>query len=99
MLMLSLQYEEMVFLHNIEIAPYNIGKKKKYGNVAGCLLAYACRYSFEEGKDAYNGYVSFDSKTELIALYQEKYGATWAMGHKMYFDPVAGKALMKKYLK
>lgn len=98
-LMLSIQYEEMVIMNNIELAPYNIGVKKKYRNVAGCLLAFACKYSFEKGKGSYEGFLSFDSKTELIELYQNKYGAQWAMGHKMYFDPIAGKALMKKYLK
>jgi len=50
------------------------------------------------GKGNYLGFLSFDSKTELIELYQNKYGATFAMGNKMFFDPEAGKKLMKKYL-
>ena len=69
-----------------------------YENVAGCLLAYACRKSFEIGRGNYNGYLSFDSKTNLIELYQNKYGANLAMGNKMYFSPETGKNLMKKYL-
>jgi len=96
--MMTIYNEEMVFMNNIELAPSNIGKKKKYDNIAGYLLAFGCRESFEKGKGNYHGFLSFDSKTELIELYQNKYGANIAMGHKMYFGPEAGKKLMKKYL-
>ncbi|MEZ5039936.1 MAG: hypothetical protein R2828_08590 [Saprospiraceae bacterium] len=98
-LMLTLLNEEMFYMNNIEVAPHNYGSKGKYANVAGNLLAFACYKSFEQGKNYYLGYLSFDSKTSLINLYQEKYGATLAMGQKMFFDPEAGKKLMKKYLK
>ena len=96
--MLSLFNNEMLFMNNIELAPKNIGTNKKYDNVAGSLLAFACRMSFEMGSGNYNGYLSFDSKTNLIELYQNKYGATLAMGNKMYFTPEAAKKLMKRYL-
>ncbi len=98
LLMLTIFNEEMVFMNNLELAPYNIGKKKIYAEVAGCLLAFACRESIEKGVGHYNGFLSFESKTELIELYQNKYGAIWAMGHKMYFDPKGGKKLIKRYL-
>lgn len=98
-LMLTMFNEEMLMMNNIELAPHNIGKNKKYDNIAGCLLAFACRESFEKGKGHYHGFLSFDSKTELIDLYYNKYGAQLAMGNKMYFDPEAGKKLMKKYLR
>lgn len=88
----------MLFMNNIEVASHNIGRNKRYENVAGCLLAFACRESFDRGRGNYNGFLSFDSKTELIELYYKKYGASIAMGHKMYFDPEAGKRLMEKYL-
>lgn len=97
-LMLTLFNGEMLFMNNIELAPKNIGTNRKYEKVAGCLLAYACRKSFEIGSGSYNGYLSFDSKTDLIELYQNKYDATLAMGNKMYFSPEAGKKLMKRYL-
>jgi len=96
--MLTLYNEEMLFMNNIEVAPHNIGKDKKYDNVAGCLLAFACKKSFELGIGNYQGFLTFDSKTELIELYHYKYGATLAMGNKMFFDVVVGKNLMKKYL-
>ena len=97
-LMLKMFNNEMLFMNNIEIAPHNIGKFKRYKNTAGILLAFACKESFEKGKRNYEGFLSFDSKTELIELYHNKYGATLAMGNKMFFDPKAGKELMKKYL-
>lgn len=97
-LMLTLINEEMLYMNNIEVAPQNFGREAKYENVAGGLLAFGCYKSFEEGKNYYLGYLSFESKTQLMKLYQNKYGATVAMGQKMFFDPDAGKALMKKYL-
>lgn len=82
MLMLTLISEEILFMNNIEVAPRNYGSKGKYKNVAGSLLAFACYKSFELGKNYYLGYLSFESKTKLIALYRDKYGATFAMGQK-----------------
>ncbi|MCB9284725.1 MAG: hypothetical protein H6563_11670 [Lewinellaceae bacterium] len=98
LLMLTLINDEMLFMNDIEVAPHNFGSQGRYENAAGCLLAFACYKSFELGKGPYQGYLSFDSKTELIELYMEKYGATFAMGQKMFFDPAAGKKLMKQYL-
>lgn len=99
MLMLSLIDGEMVYMNNIEVAPHNYGKGGKFINVAGCLLAFACYKSFELGRGHYVGFLSFESKTKLIKLYQEKYGAIIAMGQKMFFDPEGGKKLMRMYLK
>lgn len=98
MLMLTFINEEMLYMNNIEVAPHNYGSEGKYDNVAGGLIAFGCYKSFEQGKNYYLGYLSFESKTQLVELYQNKYGATFAMGQKMFFDPVAGKQLMKKYL-
>ena len=98
MLMVELQLVEMVYMPNVEIAPHNIGKEGRYRNVAGCLLAYACSVSFTHGIGNYHGYLSFTSKTALIKLYKNRYGARLAVGHNMYFSPQAGKTLIKKYL-
>jgi hypothetical protein len=98
-IMLSIADSQMVYINNIESAPHNIGDGKKYDNVAGCLLAYACKLSFEYGRKGYHGFVSFDSKTKLIQLYRDKYGALHIGGQKMYFSPQAGKSLINKYLK
>lgn len=98
LLMITLINEEMLYMNNLEVAPHNFGKEGKYENVAGSLIAFACRKSFELSKGNYLGFLSFDSKPQLISLYQTKYGATWAMGQKMFIDPERGKRLMEKYL-
>jgi hypothetical protein len=98
LLMITLINDEMLYMNNLELAPHNYGSKGKYENVAGCLIAFACKKSFELGRGNYLGFLSFDSKTELISLYEEKYGAILAMGQKMFIDPGQGRKLMEKYL-
>ncbi len=97
-MMLTIMFEEMVFMNNIEIAPRNIGSNGKYENVAGCLIAYACLLGLEWGRGNYYGFLTFDSKTELIPLYHEKYLADFAMGQRMFITPGNGLKLIKKYL-
>lgn len=98
MLMLSLMNGEMLYMNNVEIAPHNYGSKGKYENVAGCLIAYGCLKSFELGQNYYKGYLTFQSKTKLIPLYEKKYGAILAMGQRMFIEPKAGLKLIDKYL-
>jgi len=98
LVMFSVYFGEMVFMNNLELAPRNIGKKKKYDWVAGCLIAYGCRIALEKGKGAYQGYLTFESKSSLIPLYREKYGATYAGGLKMFIDDVQGEKLIQQYL-
>lgn len=98
LLMLTLLNDEMLYMNNVELAPHNYGSKGKYENVAGALIAFACKKSFELGKGHYVGFLSFNSKTQLIPFYQKKYSATWAMGQKMFIDDKNGKKLMKMYL-
>lgn len=92
--------DKLLFLHHLEIAPHNIGKLGKYKQSAGCLMAFACYQSILqlENGTPYTGFVVFESKTELIEHYMS-YGAQYAMGNKMFFDPKAGEALIKEYLK
>lgn len=54
-----------VFIHLIENAPFNKGKDKLYEGVAGNLVAYACRLSFQRCK----WICFFHSKTNLIGHY------------------------------
>jgi hypothetical protein len=88
----------MLIMDAVEIAPHNIGKdKKRYDYVAGCLIAFACRESFKlEG--SYKGFLTFVSKTNLIKWYSEKYGATLALGQRMFIDSEASEKLINKYL-
>lgn len=98
LLMLSTIDDQMLVMNNIEVAPYNYGKNGKYDFVAGCLIAYACLLSFKWGKEDYIGYLSFDSKTQLLKLYREKYGAIQVGKQKMFIPPDSGKRLIKQFL-
>lgn len=49
----------------------NVGDKKQYDRIAGCLIAFACRKAFIA---QYGGYVCLKPKTELKNHYQEIYG-------------------------
>ncbi len=98
-LMVTLMFDEMLYMNNIEIAPHNIGSKGKYAHIAGCLIAYGCLLSFEYGKGGYKGYLTFESKTELIPLYIERYGAMQVSGQRMFIAPKIGLKLIDKYLK
>jgi hypothetical protein len=97
-ILLSVYFEEMAYMNNLEVAPWNRGEEKRLDNVAGCLLAFACRFSFVFGKGHYQGYLSFNSKSQLISHYQKKYGATSSGGTKMFIDPLQGQRLIKQYL-
>jgi len=90
-MMLTLMNDEMLYMNTY-------GSNGKYENIAGCLIAFGCLLSFELGKDSYNGYLTFESKTELIELYHRKYGALLAVGQRMFFTPETGLKLIEKYL-
>jgi len=85
-----------VFIHLIENAPFNKGKGKVYEGVAGNLVAFACRLSFQRGSD---GFVSFHAKTKLIDHYVESLGASHYGNHLMVVDTKAALKLVDKYFK
>ena len=80
----------------LESAPFNLGKNKLYEGVPGNLVAYACKVSFQRGAD---GFVSFESKTNLIDHYVKTLGAHHFGGHLMVIDTIAAKRLVDKYFK
>lgn len=80
----------------LESAPFNRGSDKLYEGVAGNLVAFACKLSFQRGCE---GYVAFDSKTNLITHYQKTLGANHVGGHRMVIDSIAATMLMNKYFK
>lgn len=59
--------EIRIHLSLIESRKNQRGENKKIGNIAGCLIAFACRESFKKG---YGGFVSLMPKTELISYYK-----------------------------
>lgn len=85
-----------VFLHLIENAPFNKGKEKLYEGVAGNLVAFACRLSFQRGSD---GFVSFHSKTNLIDNYVKSLNAIHYGNQLMIINTEAALRLVNKYFK
>jgi hypothetical protein len=83
-----------IFLHLLESAKFNKGKRKLYTGVAGNLVAFACKTSFEKG---YEGFVAFDSKTVLIKHYEQSLGATHFRGQRMFIETRAAEQLVAKY--
>ena len=60
------------FVNLIESAPQNLGRKKLFRGVPGNLFAFVCARSIALG---FEGFVSFDAKTELIEHFKATLGA------------------------
>ena len=80
----------------LENAPFNIGKTKRYVGVAGNLVAFACKRSFERGDE---GYVTFVSKSQLVKHYQEMLGAKVIFARNMVIEKDAAIKLVTHYFK
>src|SRR6185312_14675396 len=78
-------------MHLIESAPSNIGKEKAFIGVAGNLVAFACKLSFELGFD---GYLSFRPKTKLFDHYKETLGAERIFRDRMQIATDSAKKLV-----
>ena len=95
--LISLTVEiDHIFINLLESAPFNIGKGKLYEGVAGNLVAYACKLSFQKGFD---GFVAFTAKTRLIEHYEKTLGAYHFMNQRMIINTSASKKLVEKYFK
>lgn len=93
------------YMAYIEIAPQNKGKEKEFENVAGCLIAYACRLSFILGEGDYKGWLAFDvleekeeDRIKLMTLYSKKYKAYKFGETTMLIKPEDGEKLIEKFL-
>ncbi len=86
--------KDHIFLHLLESAKFNKGRNKLYLGVAGNLVAFACKISFEKG---YEGFVAFDSKTALIKHYEQTLGATYFRRQRMFIETRAAQMLVKTY--
>lgn len=89
-------YNDHIFMHLIESAPFNYGKPKLYEGVPGNLVAFACKESWEKG---YEGFVAFVSKTKLIAHYEKTLGAHFIGGQRMAIGSEAAAKLINQYFK
>ena len=95
--LLSITIEnDHVFMDLLESAPFNIGQTKLYEGVAGNLVAYACKISFQKG---FEGFVAFTAKTRLIKHYEKTLGAFHFKNQRMIIDSRAAKRLVEKYFK
>lgn len=83
-----------IYMHLVENAPFNKGKNKIYAGVAGNLVAFACKVSFQRGHD---GNVSFLSKSQLIEHYERTIGAIHFGGRIMIIETKAALKLIDKY--
>lgn len=80
----------------LESASFNIGRHKIYEGVAGNLVAFACKLSFQRGFD---GYVAFTAKTKLIDHYEKTLGAYHFKNQRIIIETQASKILVEKYFK
>jgi len=85
-----------IFMDYIESEIFNKGKNKLYRGVAGNLVAFACKMSFELN---YEGVVSFIAKTQLIAHYEQTLGAKIFGGNRIFIDTKEAFILTTKYFK
>lgn len=85
-----------IFMNLLENAPFNLGKDKLYEGVAGNLVAYACKLSFQNGFD---GFVAFTAKTDLVKHYEKTLGAYHFKNQRMILDTKAASHLVTKYFK
>lgn len=85
-----------VYMHLVESAPFNKGISKVYSGVAGNLVAFACKLSFQRGHE---GNVSFLSKTQLIEHYEKTLGAFHFGGRIMIIESQSALKLINKYFK
>jgi hypothetical protein len=85
-----------VYMHLVENAPFNKGKTKIYAGVAGNLVAFACRLSFQRG---YQGNISFLSKSQLVEHYEKSLGAFHFGGRLMIIETRAALTLIDRYFK
>ena len=94
---LSIRREkDHIFMNLLENAPFNIGKNKQYEGVAGNLVAYACKISFQAG---FEGFLAFTAKTKLIKHYEENLGAIHFGSQRMLIQTHSAKLLVEKYFK
>jgi hypothetical protein len=92
----TIKEKDHVFMNLLESAPFNVGENKLYEGVAGNLVAYACKVSFQKGFDVF---VSFTAKSNLIKHYEETLGAIHFKNQRMIIDTKAAMFLVSKYFK
>lgn len=93
--LIDMPHELRVNINLIEISSENVGKKKEYDRIAGCLIAFAAKTAFMQG---YNGFVSLLPKTQIIDLYCDRYGFQ-QYGRYLAVEGTSAISLIQTYLK
>ncbi len=88
--------KDHLFMHLVESTPFNKGKNKIYVGVAGNLIAFVCKKSWDK---KYEGFISFISKTRLIEHYERTLGAIHIGNYKIVIFPKEALKLIRKYFK
>ncbi|SEJ03403.1 hypothetical protein SAMN05216327_105385 [Dyadobacter sp. SG02] len=99
--------EEVIGLVSLESQPKNLaieiklianarehlGSKKRYDRIAGNLIAFVCKKSFDLNFD---GYVYLKPKTSIIFHYRQKYGFSDA-GNCLFLDTYNSRNIINEY--
>ena len=89
--------DNFIEMHLVENAPHNKGDKREYFGVAGNMVAFVCKMSFELGLE---GCVAFTAKKNVINHYREALGAQLIYGHqRMGIFRDSAKKLVTSYYK
>jgi hypothetical protein len=94
--------DNYVFVHLIENAKFNRGKKyndgreKIYLGVSGNMFAFACKKSKDLG---FGGFVGFIAKTALMDHYHQTLGAERTIGQRMFINEDNANYLINTYFK
>lgn len=96
--LVSLQIKKgFVYVSLVESALHNRSKEKTNDGVGGNLFAFACVLSKEQGSE---GFVTFESKTELMGYYANSFGAKpIGNSNRMFIDEAAAEKLIATYFK
>lgn len=93
------------YMDYLEAAPHNKGVAGKHKRVSGCLIAYACGLSFENGKKEDKGVLTFkafseseENQKKLEVFYRDKYGAIMNPFGYMEIYQEQSKLLIEEYL-
>ncbi len=92
--LIDIPNEYRIHLNLLEVRKEHQGKEKQIEGIAGTLIAFAAENAFKKG---YYGFVSLMPKTQLIDLYQEKYGFR-QYGRYLAIEGIYAQKLIDKFL-
>ncbi len=87
-------FSDHLYLHLLESASFNRGPEKRYAGVAGNLVAFLCKVSFEK---RFRGNLVFEPKTKLIRHYEESLGAKRITRSRMFIGTPEARRLVLQY--